>query len=271
VSAAYLLDAASELDRLRLQARVWEPEAEALFDRIGVGAGWRCLDVGCGAVGVLASLARRVGRAGRVVGLDRDERLLAAARELVAAEALDNVDVVAGDAFATGLPDGSFDLVHARFMFAPLGREAALLAELTRLTRPGGVVAIEEGDSAAWRYWPERPRVAQLLGAIAAAFAAGGGDFDVGRRIFGMLRAAGFHDVDARAAVLALPGGHPYLALPAQFAASLRTRIVDGGIMSADDLDAAVAECGEAARDPETYATTFVVTQAWGRRAVTAP
>jgi hypothetical protein len=48
----YLLAGGSaELERLRLQARVWEPEAEALLDRIGVQAGWRCVDLGCGAMG----------------------------------------------------------------------------------------------------------------------------------------------------------------------------------------------------------------------------
>ena len=46
---AYLLSSgAAELERLRLQARVWEPEAEHLLDRIGVEPGWRCLDLGCG-------------------------------------------------------------------------------------------------------------------------------------------------------------------------------------------------------------------------------
>src|SRR4051794_11047087 len=68
---AYLLPAsASELERLRLQARVWEPEAETLLDRIGVQPGWRCADLGCGAMGILGPLSRRVGPTGRILGLD---------------------------------------------------------------------------------------------------------------------------------------------------------------------------------------------------------
>ena len=48
-SMDYLLsDSASEPERLRLQARVWEPEAEAWLDQFGLMTGWRCLDLGCG-------------------------------------------------------------------------------------------------------------------------------------------------------------------------------------------------------------------------------
>src|SRR5919202_6431066 len=96
----YLLsDAASELERLRLQARVWEPEAEAWLDLLGPMAGWRCLDLGCGAMGILGPLARRVGPGGRVVGVDRDALQLRGAREFVANEGLANVDVVEADAY----------------------------------------------------------------------------------------------------------------------------------------------------------------------------
>jgi hypothetical protein len=53
-SGQYLLaEGAAELERLRLQARVWEPEAERMLDLIDVQAGWRCIDLG---------LSNRLGR-----------------------------------------------------------------------------------------------------------------------------------------------------------------------------------------------------------------
>jgi len=59
---AYLLSGAhGELERLRLQAQVWEPDAEALLDSIRVRRGWDCIDLGCGAMGILGPLSRRVG------------------------------------------------------------------------------------------------------------------------------------------------------------------------------------------------------------------
>jgi len=71
------------------------------------------------------------------------------------------------------------------------------------------------------------------------------------------------------AAVQALPGGHPYLRLPVQFAASLRGRILDANLMSPSELDTAVAECERIAADPETCGLTFTVVQAWGRAPTT--
>ncbi len=271
----YLLAAGDdvELERLRLQARVWEPAAETWLDNVKIQPGWRCIDLGCGAMGILGPLARRVGASGRVVGLDRDSRQLAGARAYLADNRLDNVEIVEGDAYRTGLPDASFDLVHVRFslrrsdaLFAPIGRDDVLLAEMLRIAKPGGVLAIQEPDSASWSCFPSNPAWDTLKRTILAAFQSGGGDFDAGRRTFDMLRRIGLEDVRLRAAVVALQDGHPYMRLPIQFATTLRARILDGGLMTAEELDAAMADCEAVAKDPDTTVTSFVVTQVWGRK-----
>jgi hypothetical protein len=92
----------------------------------------------------------------------------------------------------------------------------------------------------------------------------GGGDFDAGRRTYGLLRRSRLQDVQIRAAVLALPHGHPYRRLPIQFAASLRERILEGGLIHATELDDVIAACEDVASEPDTYITSFIVTQAWG-------
>jgi SAM-dependent methyltransferase len=264
----YLLAAGDnvELERLRLQARVWEPETETWLDDIKIQPGWQCIDLGCGAMGILGPLARRVGSGGKVVGLDRDSRQLAGARAYVADSRLDNIEIVEGDAYRTRLPDGSFDLVHVRFVFAPVGRDDALLAEMLRIAKPGGVLAIQEPDSASWSCFPPNPAWDNLKATILAAFRSGGGDFDAGRRTFGMLRRIGLEDVRLRAAVVAMQDSHPYMRLPIQFATTLRARILDSGLMTAEELDAAVAGCEAVAKDPDTTVTSFVVTQVWGRK-----
>lgn len=264
---SYLLsDSAGELERLRLQAKVWEPSAEAMLDAVGVRPGWACVDLGCGALGILKPLSRRVGAAGQVVGVDVDAKQLAAARAHVLEEGLGNVEIFERDAYKTALPRESFDFAHVRFLFAPVGRDDELLAELLGLTKPGGTIAAQEPDASAWGYYPESPRWARLKEAILAAFRSGGGDFDAGRRTYGMLRRAGLEDVQVRAAVVALQGRHPYKRAPAQFAASLRERILGAGILKEPELDELIQECERAAADPETVMTSFVVTQVWGRK-----
>jgi SAM-dependent methyltransferase len=264
----YLLaDGSSELERLRLQARVWEPEAEIMLDRIGVQPGWNCVDLGCGAMGILGPLSRRVGPQGHVVGVDTDAKQLAAARDFVQENKLTNIEILELDAYRTDLPHESFDFTHVRFVFAPVGRDEELLREMFSLTRPGGIVAIQEPDATSWNCYPPHPAWAKLKGAILAAFARGGGDFNVGQRTFGMLRHAGLEDIQLRAAVTALQDQHPYKRLPIQFATSLRKRILDAALMSETELDHVIAECEQLASDPETVVLSFIVTQVWGRKA----
>src|SRR5207247_9427073 len=85
----YLLaGGAAELERLQLQARVWEPETEVMLEMIGVAPGWRCIDLGCGAMGLLGPLSRRVGPKAEVTGDDMDARPPGGARAYVHAAEL---------------------------------------------------------------------------------------------------------------------------------------------------------------------------------------
>jgi ubiquinone/menaquinone biosynthesis C-methylase UbiE len=168
-SENYLLaGGAAELERLQLQARVWEPEAEVMLDQIGLQAGWQCLDLGCEAMGILGPLSRRAGPTGRVVGVDLDVRQLAAARAFVQEAGLHNVEIMEQDAYHTGFPPQSFDLVHVRFVFAPSGRDEDLLGEMVALTKPGAsspfrsrmplagtaFPTMRHGTASKVQYWP---------------------------------------------------------------------------------------------------------------------
>ena len=86
-SQEYLLaDQPSELERLQLQSRVWEPSGRRLLDELGEGRGARVLDVGCGAIGWLRLLSEWVGPSGKVVGMDIDDAMLVAAGQFVDTE-----------------------------------------------------------------------------------------------------------------------------------------------------------------------------------------
>lgn len=264
----YLLAGGSaELERLRLQARVWEPEAEIMLDRIGIEPGWKCIDLGCGAMGILGPLSRRLGPQGSIIGVDTDAKQLAAARDFVHENKLSNVEILELDAYRTNLPRESFDFTHVRFVFAPVGHDDELLQEMFGLTRPGGVIAIQEPDATSWNCYPAHPAWKQLKDAILNAFERGGGDFNAGQRTFGMLHGLKLDNIQIRAATIALQDQHPYKRLPVQFATSLRKRILDAGILSESELDNSIAECEQIADDPETIVLSFIVTQVWGRKA----
>jgi SAM-dependent methyltransferase len=259
-----LLDASRELDRLRLQSRVWEPAGRELLGEIGEGSGLRTLDVGCGALGWLRLLSAWVGPQGEVVGTDVAAPLLDAARSLVDEDALHNVRVVEDDLFASALEPRSFDLVHARFQLAPLGRESEQLAAYVRWLKPGGILVLEEPDSASWHLNPAAPATTELIRLVLDAFRAGGGDFDSGRRLPDLLRSVGIAEPRVRATVRALEPGHPYLRLPLQFASSLEARLVPA-FLSAEPLAWLRADVEAELGRAETWGTTFTLISAWGR------
>ena len=112
--------------------------AEQLCDTADLHAGWRVLDVATGSANA-AIAAARLGC--DVVGVDYVPALLERGRERAAAEGLE-VELLEGDAEALPFPDASFDAVLSVFgsMFAPDHEQAA--AELLRVCRPGGTIAL---------------------------------------------------------------------------------------------------------------------------------
>jgi SAM-dependent methyltransferase len=263
---AYLMaEQPSELERLRLQSRVWEPAGEQLLAALDRGSGRCALEIGCGAMGWLGVLSRWVGAAGEVVGTDLDEKMLAAARAFCAEQSLSQVQLLRDDVFASALPPASFDLVHLRFQLAPLGRAAEQVAIARALAKPGGWIVLEEPDAGSWRENPLAPATAHLRALIVEAFARGGGDFNAGRRLPEYLRAVGV-EPSLRCACLPLEPGHPYMHLPVQFATSLGPRL--RGLLPEGELDRLLEAARRELTEPGRWGMTFTLVQAWGRTPV---
>lgn len=119
-------------------AKTIMPVAEEFIARLPLRPGMRVLDVACGS-GNLAVVATR--RGCKVKGVDIAANLIEQARERAAAEGLD-IEFREGDAEALPFPDGEFDAVVTMFgaMFAP--RPDVVAAELRRVTKPGGFIAM---------------------------------------------------------------------------------------------------------------------------------
>jgi SAM-dependent methyltransferase len=119
-------------------SRYMEGDAERFYQRLNVAPGSTLLDVGCGS-GQLALIAARAGA--RVTGCDIASNWVEKARARAAAEGL---DARFDEADAESLPyaDGQFDVVASLIgaMFAP--RPEWVAAELTRVCRPGGIIAM---------------------------------------------------------------------------------------------------------------------------------
>jgi len=256
-----------EIRRLRTQAESLAGEAEILLDRIGVAPGTACLDLGCGAGGIIDLLSARTGPRGRVVGLDVDEFSIAAARGWADALGLSNVAIEVGGIFDNDLAGESFDLVHLRYVITTIGRHEEVVAAALRLVKPGGVLALQEADVDGVNVYPACPAFDRLKDVLASVFSNIGADPHAGRRVYGLLRDAGLTDVDFRACT-ARARSHDDLAdyLP-QSVRSVRETILKLELMTNVEIDQAIADCRAHLADPGTISTTSTVFQAWGQKA----
>jgi ubiquinone/menaquinone biosynthesis C-methylase UbiE len=260
-SPTYLLAGqTSELDRLQLQSRVWEPSGRRLLQEISVPAGGRAADIGCGVMGWLRLLSEWVGPDGEVVGTDIDDAMLAAAKQFVAEEGIGNVVLKNDDLFATTLEPASFDLVHARFELTPLGRCYEQMETYVRLLRPGGTVVLEDPDWGSWHFNPPATACEKLIALICDAFGRWG-DAQAGRKHLELFRRFGIEG-SVRAEVLALPPGHPYLWLPLQFSVSLEPRLRT--FVDAEELSRLRQMAENELQGDRVWGTTFTLIQSWG-------
>jgi SAM-dependent methyltransferase len=262
MSQEYLLASQpSELERLRLQSRVWESSGRQLLSKLDGGTGGRALDVGCGALGWLRILSEWVGPSGRIVGTDIDESLLGAARSFLETEGISNVELLVDDLFQSRLEPQSFDLVHARYLIAPLGRGREQVASHRRLVRPGGTLVLEEWDLGSWHFNPRAPAAERLIQLLSEIFAALGGE--AGRGLPELLREIDIEEPGVDAHVIALKPGHPYLRLPLQFSVALESRLLE--TLSEHELASLRRDTESELAEPGRWGTTFTLIQSWGR------
>jgi SAM-dependent methyltransferase len=120
----------------------WDRFGAATVSRLGLAPGGSVLDLCCGTGASAIPAARAVGPSGRVLGIDVAAPMLELARAGADRKGLRNVSFLVRDATHTGLPDGDFDAVVCVFgvFFAP--DMAGFVAEMWRLVRPGGVLAV---------------------------------------------------------------------------------------------------------------------------------
>ena len=160
----------------------WRELRRKTADLANLQAGEQVLDVGCGAGTLAMEIARRVGREGRVAGIDPSTEQIARARSKAARHNVP-VDFQIGVIEQLPFPDQTFDVVLSTLMMhhlpAPLKRQG--LAEIARVLKPGGRLIIAD-------FKPKKERRGQ-----AARFHAGGSNMP---DLAAMISDAGFESLE---------------------------------------------------------------------------
>jgi SAM-dependent methyltransferase len=256
---AYAFDNArpAQLERLRTLEALFDDGTFRLLDARGIRPDWRCLEVGAGGGSVARWLCAR---AGSVLATDLDTRHIAGLAE-------PNLEVRIHDVLEHDLPAGEFDLIHLRMVLTWLSDPEAALARLVAALKPGGTLLAEEMEFGAVapdpRMGPENGDL--LLAALRAHDVVlaqrSGFDPHYGRRLLGDLEAAGLTRTGTEGRATMWRSGEPGGRIWEQTLRQLRGPIVETGLLTAPQIDAAIALCADG-----LSSVSPVLMAAWGTR-----
>ena len=201
----YLLgDTRRESARLRAQARLWDPTAFALFDRLHIRRGWRVLEIGPGQGSLHAELRRRV--QGPVDAVEPSAVFRTRLRSLSRRDGFGYGTIWGSTLAETALPRATYDLIFARWVFLFLPHPDRHVRQLAAALKPGGLLAIEDYRRETLSMIPSPPEWPAFMAADAAFFATQGGDASIGSRLPRLFETAGLDVIDITSTIKT---GHP--------------------------------------------------------------
>jgi ubiquinone/menaquinone biosynthesis C-methylase UbiE len=184
------------------------PEAKAeMLDRLAPKDASTGLDVGCGYGADVEALAGRMPPGGRAVGIDVSETMIAEAQRRSAGTGLD-VRFVVGDALALPFDDNTFDVCRIETVLQHVEAPRQVVAEMARVTRPGGRIAALEFD--AGTVFLDHPDV-EFWEVVWSAFTHAAVQGSIGRQLPRMFTDVGLADVQATLSVI--PSGPGFFRL----------------------------------------------------------
>jgi SAM-dependent methyltransferase len=249
--------------RLSLLQRLYGPGTCEVLQAAGLCAGMRVADVGCGIGTVTALVGELVGQDGLAVGFDMSEAQLAQARERTKGCEY-NISFVQGSATDIRWASESFDLVYSRFLLMHLPEPEKALAEMCRLLKPGGILVCEDGDLTTGGSEPPSALgdFADLFGRLGPLV---GVDYTLGRRLFQLVRDAGFEAASLRYNQPVAARGEQKRLLELSIAEA-GPALIESGLLTAAQLERTTSDMQLATADTNVVAVMPRITQVWARK-----
>lgn len=191
-----------ETERLEKQARFL---TRWILDGVEAGPGARVLDLACGTGAMMRRLAARLPDA-HLFGADLSREQLRAARARSS-----ELMLVASDAAALPFKGGAFDVVHWSWLLEHVApaRAVDILREVRRVVAAGGHAWMTEVDNDLLAFWPRLPLTEECFRELWRVQEEGGGDPIIGRKLYGLCRAAGFTQIETYPTTFHLHQGSP--------------------------------------------------------------
>jgi len=244
--------AADESRRLGLFQQRLDPLTVRRVERLGLGAGSKCLEIGGGRGSISLWLSERVGPLGHVTATDLQVDFL---NSITAP----NIEVLRHDIRTDTFPPSSFDLVHARAVLMHIPDDPEILRRMVSWLRPGGWLLLEEPDFGMWLadsdpVWSTHPD------AWHQTFP--NGSLSRGRSLLGQIHQLGLVEVGADAEVDIIEGGSSLAEFYSLSMAAIGRPAVEAGALMSEQAAALV----DRPLRPDFLACGFVHIGVWGRR-----
>ena len=250
--------------RLELLSRAMWPTTSRALERAGISRGMTCLDLGCGGGDVTYELAGIVGPEGRITGVDFDEVKIGLARQGASERGLAHVDFRPLDVL-TWDEDSRYDFIYCRFLLTHLKNPLDALRRMLRALRPGGSALVEDIDFSGSFCYPPNAAMHTYERLYSAAAARRGCDADIGPKLYGMLREAGFAPVEFEIVQPAFATGESK-QLAVLTLVNIAEAVIAEGLASREELDSTIEELGRHTDDDRTIIGAPRVFQVIGRR-----
>jgi SAM-dependent methyltransferase len=248
-------------ESLRLQDQA-STLVELLHSDTAYPAGSLVLEAGCGVGAQTLTLAQNNPDAS-IVSIDLSMASLREARRGAAAAAFGNVRFCEADLFHPPFSAGSFDAVFVCFVLEHLHSPVAALEILAGLLKPGGSLTVIEGDHGSAYFFPESEPALAAIGCQVELQRRAGGNALIGRRLYPLLRQAGFGTVAVSPRMVYADSSRPSLVdgfTRRTFTAMIegvRPAAVAAGITDAAEFDRGIADLYRTAEQDGVFCYTF--------------
>jgi ubiquinone/menaquinone biosynthesis C-methylase UbiE len=235
-----------EVARLEAQAKAMSGILEKEFEILGLRPGMNVLDAGCGTGAVTRKLAVKVSP-GKAYGVDIDSLFIDEAKRLAVNEEIHNTSFSLGDVDNLRFDEGTFDMSYCRLVLMHVKNPVKTVAELKRVTKSGGIVAVSDSDDGGVIAYPEMPMIMDMCSKYGRWAKLRGENRYIGRQLFDIFSQAGLDPIS----IYPLPNyatqKNPEMlktlvSVPVQIAELGKETVIEQGLVTAEEYAEAMKE-----------------------------
>ena len=224
--------------------------------------GSRVLEAGCGVGAQTITLARNSPRTD-FTSIDISESSLDEAHQKLDEAGADNVEFLIADIFDLPFERDSFDHIFVCFVLEHLPRPVDALLCLKKVLKTGGTITVIEGDHGSTYFYPDNEAAHEAILCQVELQKRSGGNANIGRELFPLLRAAGFPAPHVSPRMVYVDGSRPGLVegfTKNTFTAMIegvRESSIAGGLIDAQTFDTGIKALYGTTTDDGVFCYTF--------------